>query len=55
MEARSPGAAQAIALQVPMDRFYGLVGSSSACRLVSALYGAQEQLEKPYVSALVLC
>ena len=44
MEAGSPGAAQAIALQVPMEGFYGLVGSASACRLVSALYGVLKQL-----------
>ena len=44
MEASSPGAAQAIALQVPMEGFYGLVGSSSAFRLVSELYGVLKQL-----------
>ena len=38
------GALKRSALQVPMDRCYGLVGSSSACRLVSALYGVLKQL-----------
>ena len=44
MEAGSPGVAQVIAFQVPMDEGYGPVGRAGACRLVSALYGVLKQL-----------
>ena len=52
MEASSPGVAQGIAFGGAHGGGYGLVGTASACRLVSALYGVLEQLPNSSFSAL---